>query len=216
MLFQIAKWFEFVSAFAVLLPVISLYYFLCFKHGKKQLQFDISIAAFYSIISAYIQVVVMFCAINGINNLWIFHAFISLELFFFTHILFHYANIKTAISPLFLSLFLSVACFVVAKTFDNPVSLPYLSVLIQFFSVILAAPAAIMVSLTDGLRTDKKYFFYRDILIKAILITAVSNFVFITFIEKHLVLILFIHSILNIYSNYLFARTYKCYSETSL
>jgi hypothetical protein len=212
MLFEIAKWFEFVSAFVVLLPFISLYYFLTIKSGKKHLQNDITIAAFYSIITAFIQTAVMLCALSGINNLWIFHAFISIELFFFTYILLYYSKEKAS----YLSLFLSVACYSIATTFDDPSKLPYLSVLIQFFSIMLTAPGAIMVSLSDKGSVDRKFYSYRDILIKAILITSISNFVFITFIEKHLILILFVHSTLNIYSNYLFARTYKCYSETSL
>lgn len=212
MLFQIAKWFEFLSAFAVLLPFIALYYFLIKKPGKKQLQKDITLTGCYTIIATYFQIIVVITSLSGLHNLWLFHGFIAIELFFFSYILISTTNDKS----IFLSLFLSIACYALSNTFDDPVKLPYISVLVQFFSIILIAPGAISNSILDRNTTDKEYNSYRDLLIRAILITTISNFVFISFIEKHLILILFIHSILNIYSNTLFTKAYKCYSETVL
>ena len=213
MLLEIAKWSELLSAFAVLLPLISLLY-LVIKSGKKHLQFDIVLLSYYSIISLYFQSLLMLTSLLGNNNLWLCHIFIPIELFFFSAILLYYSNEKI----FYISVFLSAACFFIVSKFDEPGKLPFLSVLLQFFSILLISPGALYraISNYDARNIDRYYYSYQEYAIKGILLTVIGNFVFIAFVEKHLVLILFIHSILNIYSNYLFARTYKCYSETNL
>ncbi len=212
MIFEIAKWSELISTFAVLLPILSLF-ILVIKTGKKQLQFDLVLLAYYSVTSLFFQAVIMICSLNGINNLWLFHAFIAVELFFFSAFLLYITNENT----FFISVFLSAFCYFIASKFDEPTKLPYLSVLIQFFSVLLISPGALKNAIKFfEISNSDNYSSYKDYAVKGILLTAVSNFVFIAFIEKHLILILFVHSILNIYSNYLFARTFKRYSENYL
>lgn len=214
-MYKVAYIVALVSAFSMLLPFAGVFY-LALKTKKQLISLEVILLALYIIIITYGQAVLFLLAAGYGNNIWLLKYLMAIEFTFFSLILFRLLKID-----LFLNIIISAA-FGLSSLFmelhlGNPDKLPYLIVLYESVIVCLLTFSVIkkiaLIPLWQSRGNYKTYLIY---LLKGLLIYSLGNLVIIGFVEYELVASTFIHSLMNIYANYLFTRTFICYKEPLL
>ncbi len=206
MFLKFAMIVELISAVVIILPPISMYYYLVGRTGRNTLRFDIVLLSIYSILFLYVQTLIAFCSFKHVFNLYLFHIFIPVEFFFFIYILVIYSGLDPAGFETLTLIVCGTFLVHYLDTFDSRIELPYITSFVEFIVVLVVAPYAIKESLINN--SD----LFKIPVIKGILFTVTGNFAFVTLIKIYTTHVPFIHAGLNIYANLLFAKAFKNYA----